>query len=48
MHVCLDEVMALLLILPFTRNILLRIHTWWHRVYCPHETRSQSNPKQEP
>lgn len=36
MHICMDEIMAFFAAVPLLGYALRRIHTWWHRVRCPH------------
>lgn len=41
MHFCADELMAITASLPFIGVGLRRLHAWWHRLRCPHETTLQ-------
>jgi hypothetical protein len=41
MHWCADETMALMASIPFLGYALRRLHAWWHRLWCPHETTLQ-------
>lgn len=40
MHFCADEFLALVFALPFLKVLKDRIHAWWHKRHCPHETPS--------